>query len=775
MRANIKTNIKRGIAVGLIAIMAAVGPMQTLQPTGSGTGEPTVAKAAETDKAPYIGEVRLAVDKDANTAKQILEGEGYEVIDQDLNEKAGSFWNDLGDQAVYMGFKRTDDANKAIRDMKTMNMLGKYSFSGLKEKIEQNKKEAKELYKKISAGISEYASNYEAGDIAANTAHKMMNIYMEDDSGKLVGDYMLEKPGEDDLLNLLMQGNTYNVAAIFKALIFGSEESNENGTTWTKRLSKVTSYNALVRKYAMEKYGKEVVAGVEKEDIEKLIASDLDETARVILSKWPEIRKKFTSAPDIEQLVMNLEGEFETQGDVYDMADDMTDFEAVNLAKRIPYGKKTAYDLFTVSSSSFEKNIKNLYPLVFALSPAQRGLIDVADFSDLFQAAQIREAVEDDKSAEKEIIKERDEVGKDIDPISVYEGVDRAMYSDNAAMTSAATAVMEGQGSPNTLMTGYVSLGLIIFSGIFLALGIHYLKSVPDVTDMMIYEVAVKNAQGNLESAIKYYGEVSTNASEAKEALKTAQKDLNKASNTLSLGLVFVALAVVLAAVSVYTFYQTMKADRNRYQLPIPDVLVDFDVENEAGKYVTYHAVKWNRDRDDEKRADRGDLNGDAAKEWLVLYTTTDKTMGEPILADGILAKKGDSSKPSDTEDGAYVPLTMFGQNSIQNLVDETYSFDDAVDGIWVWYRKSGSSEDKVIDDTEDEVKGLSSATEVTSIDDAQTTQSEEAEATDDAELTGSNIGGSNIVLFTFGGVAVGIIAGIFIGFFIRRKKQTVE
>ena len=117
MRANIKTNIKRGIAVGLIAIMAAINPMQTLQPTGAGTGAPEVAKAAETDKAPYIGEVRLAVDKDANTAKQILEGEGYEVIDQDLNEKAGSFWNDLGDQAVFMGIKRTDDESKAIRDM----------------------------------------------------------------------------------------------------------------------------------------------------------------------------------------------------------------------------------------------------------------------------------------------------------------------------------------------------------------------------------------------------------------------------------------------------------------------------------------------------------------------------------------------------------------------------------------------------------------------------------------------------------------------------------
>ena len=181
MRANINTNIKRGIAVGLIAIMAAVGPMQTLQPTGSGTGEPTVAKAAETDKAPYIGEVRLAVDKDANTAKQILESEGYEVIDQDLNEKAGDYWNKLGNQAVYMGIKRTDDESKAIRDMKTMNMLGNYSYSDLKTRIEESKSEAKDTYDKLNTAIKEYSKNYQSGDAAAKHAHDLMNLYREDD------------------------------------------------------------------------------------------------------------------------------------------------------------------------------------------------------------------------------------------------------------------------------------------------------------------------------------------------------------------------------------------------------------------------------------------------------------------------------------------------------------------------------------------------------------------------------------------------------------------
>ena len=57
--------IKRGIAVGLMALMACVNPLQTLSPANGGS----VAKAAGT-AAPYVGEVRLAVDDKADNAKK---------------------------------------------------------------------------------------------------------------------------------------------------------------------------------------------------------------------------------------------------------------------------------------------------------------------------------------------------------------------------------------------------------------------------------------------------------------------------------------------------------------------------------------------------------------------------------------------------------------------------------------------------------------------------------------------------------------------------------
>ena len=91
-----------------------------------------------------------------------------------------------------------------------------------------------------------------------------------------------------------------------------------------------------------------------------------------------------------------------------------------------------------------------------------------------------------------------------------------------------------------------------------------------------------------------------------------------------------------------------------------------------------------------------------------------------------------------------------------------------------MWYEK-GKVEAEIVDDTEDTDKEVVAGTQDNSKD-AQVTQKDTGEtgAADEAEMTGSNIGGSNIVLFTLGGVTVGIIAGIFIGFFIRRKKQSV-
>ena len=763
MRANIKTNIKRGIAVGLIAIMAAINPMQTLQPTGAGT--PAVAKAAEIDKAPYVGEVRLAVDSDPENAKRILISGGYEVIDQDLNEKAGSSWNELGDQAVYMGIKRTDDESKAIRDMKTMNMRGKYSFTDLKKYISYKTDQSTDMYKRLSAAIKEYSDNYKDKDFLAVKAHDLLNYIVEDDSGKKVGDLFLEDPSREEVVKMFLEGNKYIVGGIAKILALTSEQKNEKGDIWTERMSAMPAYNDIIKEYAGKLYGRTDVVGEDKARTENFINSDLDEAAREVLDRWDEIRSIFLDEKDMANRLNTASEDGLDDEEITELGDDIQNLTIVEYTKSIKYGKKTLYSFFKLSKEAFTKDITRLYPFVYALSKTQRKMLTYIDFPALFQGAITRMGIRDKKdNVESQIENYLNESMKDLSEISLYQDVDRAMYGPNAASTSRATDVITTwDGDADRIKDNkrdfYLSLwttvgcfGLSVASA---CLCYYYVKTeFKDVANIFDF----RDTMGKLFEYHPVAG---------------------------GIAIAGLAVGVFAAFAAIYTWNEYNKTYYNHTQFPIPEVMVDFDRDNDAGKFITYHVVKWNRMREpkgEEKasdRADRGDLNGDAAREWLALYTTTEKELGDPILADSLVAKTGLAAgriAPGEN----YVPLTMFGEEAIQNLVNENYSYHDEVDGIWVWYQKGNAAGETVVDDTEDK-----EGEAVAEADDASLTEEDQAiaeavsgdavEEEDLADTTGSNISSGSAVLIGLGGGVAGIIAGIFIGFFIRRKKQVVD
>ena len=761
MRANIKTNIKRGIAVGLIAIMAAVNPLQTLQPTGEGA--PAVAKAAETDKAPYIGEVRLAVDKKADKAKQILESAGYEVIDQDLNEDAGSFWNKLGDQAVYMGIKRTSDEKKAIRDMKTMNMLGRYSFSDLENWVKENRATAQEKCKPILVALKEYRKNVKNGDPLSLQAQASMNAIKEDDSGELMGDLLLKDDTDETLLTkILAEGNVNLITNVFEIL---STTCEEEDSTWLERMDSFT-YKKLVQSYAKNLYGKDNVVGEQKSKVEQLIMAEYDADARVLLKGWDNIRDSIvvpiSEFSDEELQDMMLES-LSRGEEAFLRYRQNTIVEELG---KIPYSGKTLLDLFKTKKSVFERDITKLYPIIAAMSDGQRALLEYTDPVDLmlksFQRADYRAH---GKSAEEveteEIINE---------PISIYEGVDRDMFKEGGAITSRALSAQKSSEDFLSDSTGYsVARVASVVIGILASMAsfVTYVSSLKTKGEIKLLESQKETLQGALDEVrgtVDQHGYQVASMDKQGEVYDYTAKLHSQRVFAVAMLVVAIVSAIVYTALYVYEQYEK----HNIKQLPIPAFIVDKDVESNAGKLVTYQAVLWNKDRDDDSgRADRADINGDAAEQWIALYTTTDDTMGDPILADSIYTDDSESPKNSNSNQ---VPLTNFGESSAQNLLAYTYGGGS----LWMWYEK-GKVEAEIVDDTEDTDKEVVAGTQDNSKD-AQATQKDTGEtgAADEAEMTGSNSGGSNIVLFTLGGGVVGIIAGIFIGFFIRRKKQVV-
>ena len=814
--------IKRGIAVGLIALMACTNPLQTLSPANGSaaqsddlTGQPTVASAAE-KAAPYVGEVRLAVDKKADKAKQILEDAGYEVIDQDLNEKAGSFWNKLGDQAVYMGIKRTDDSSKAIRDMKTMNMLGKYSYSDLKEWVEGNRQEAREKCAPLFIIRDEFKKNVENGDIIAKNALEAMNHIKESDSGMGVGDFLLSDDcGEDGVIKVLVEGNGDLVSSIMELLYMGCEMKDD---TWLQRLSKTTN-KSLTRKYTRELYHVDVVYGAKAMEVEKRMYSDLYETSQLILANWDSIRDELIET-DKELELTPKEEETLEDDEVFESFLELRNAEIklrnntlTSALKKISYNGRTLLDFFTLDKKAFEKNITRLYPVAAALSDGQKALLKFSNLADLANTAIARaETRETGKLSQTKV-----DPDKCFNDCPLYAGVDRAMFRDGAAMTSRATAdFAQASGNPIALeyalyVSCFLTLGAFVLtlskysernnaSGAY-----HYFvekynnahldlfkdknfsnylakkfstpeelmsQSMRDALEEAEESVAQKIADGSIDldaddiflnAQDKDFLDNMKNSYNEQESL--ADDTFNQSQRAARVALV-ISVIMVIVSTTLYIIHQ--RETHNREQLAIPTVIVDRDVESTITGYVAYSCVLWNRDRnDDSGRDNRGDLNGDAGDQWLALYTTRDRAMGAPILADSIITKVGDSGIPNADKGGNYVPLTMFGRDSVQNLVDKTYSYNDEVGGIYLWYMRATGDTSTVIDDVDDEKQETEA--EVTEAE----ASAEEATATPDsmAETTASNIGGSNSVFGIVGGAVGGFILGMVCMFFIRRKK----
>ena len=763
--------IKRGIAVGLIALMACVNPLQTLSPangtsTGSTdvvTGLPTEASAAEKSD-PYVGEVRLAVDKDASKAKQILEDAGYEVIDQDLNEKAGSFWNKLGDQAVYMGIKRTDDASKAIRDMKTMNMLGQYSYTDLEQMLNQNRDEAYDLYKKLENAVRTYRDGYKAGDLLSVKSHDLLNYIVEDDSGSKVGDLLLSDASYGTMMKMLMEGNRYLVGDIVWGLILSGEEKSKNGDVWTERMSKKTSYNDVLKDYAREKYGKADMNEQEKEEIKRMVDSDLDESAKKVLSRWDEIRSMFLNEDDMVYRLENAAEDGMNEEETVKLQEDIRSVSIIEYLKSVKYGKKTLYSFFSLPKESFEKDITKLYPFVYALSGAHRDLLFTMDYPMLFESALIRIGLRDKKKNVEERINEYMKAqSKNLEEVSLYAGVDRAMYGPNAAMTSKATSNrsanpddFKNQEEANRNFNIALCITSVVFGLALISVAVTMYFYFSDLVYGPTWLDIVRYNYSTIDFLYKWHME------------------------SYLAAVMLPVITLIIGSIATYLYIIKQKVSHNFTQISIPEIMVDYETENDAGKYVTYHVVHWNRMREDKKeRGDRADLNGDAAREWLALYTTKDKAVGDPIFADSIVAKTGNEGGEKIPEKG-YVPLTMFGLESIQNLVSEKYSFNDEVGGIWMWYKKgtvADSSSDELIDDREDETTEEAEAAADGDENDQQDTEAADADAAsgEAAETTGSNIAGGSIVIFITLGAVGGFIIGMICMYFIRRKKQVIK
>ena len=204
----------------------------------------------------------------------------------------------------------------------------------------------------------------------------------------------------------------------------------------------------------------------------------------------------------------------------------------------------------------------------------------------------------------------------------------------------------------------------------------------------------------------------------------------------------YVLGAVVAFAFAGYEIYQMVKKDPKVKYTDIPAKMVSRTYDDDQISYMTYGVARTK----DGKKADLRNWKG---KEWVALYTTSDKGAGDPILASTLM-----STDKNAVSDSGYNPVSEFCYTDVYNVSEknDTYLF-----------FKSGTkntdedNETEVSDETEDADGSVPSGSAV-------------GDGTDNTE--GSVFGGAGIVwIILLIVVVIGVGGGTAV-YFRKRKKS---
>lgn len=705
-------------------------------------------------KKTYISDLVAVTAKDENDAKAQLEKEGYKLL-------SGGNVNSTLKTGVYLGYKETENAEKAITDIAAMNMTGKFNYSDYKAILEQNREIIRETIDSFTPVIAEFQANYDEEKPSAVSAYKAMNIYKDDDSGKLMGDYLLEydfsDTAEKKMTETFMQANSQIILTIMQQASFAGDDNEDS---MIDRLVK-TGPDGVAKKY------RGIYPTVAKAN--QAMAAEYGETAAVICKDWNSVydyiceTEKTLVTVDEDGNIDVAEGAFETEeidaekeygsleyeaastalainvaDKVTSNAKNTTDYVLYNFLNETEYGDGTLLDFFNRPVSEVKK--EELYPLVDAMSDGQRSQIEMSGLRFTLQSA--FSDIDNDAEAAEETVETVGGLAESMGVTSIYNGVDRSIFEDGVAFTSAATehekltgeswlAKLTGSSDDksvwlNTMIVSGVITGALVATCITAALIERYQRAKEaaplvraytrfdnlQVDDELIrqfrdhqidtFESITKFGKKGEEQAISLTWEnVVSN-----EQIRKLKNEISKAEYTIhhaymdaeerldrynyyydetvgnTAGYIKCAsfvLLVVALAFDIYAIYKYVTTPE-AVEEAVPHHIVSAATTEYGEDYVYYQTVK-------NLKGEAADINNHEADPkigWLMLYTTGDKAAGNPILADDLKIQTGSSNFKEGT---AFVHL--FNETSAVNLTAELYTgVKDSANGTFLLFSR---------------------------------------------------------------------------------------
>ncbi|MBQ9633494.1 MAG: hypothetical protein IJR37_00545, partial [Schwartzia sp.] len=368
-------------------------------------------------------------------------------------------------------------------------------------------------------------------------------------------------------------------------------------------------------------------------------------------------------------------------------------------------------------------------PLAAALSKGQRASLNFISLSAL-----LRLALDSDSVMAKDCPKVgdvfTDENGAELDRISIYSGINRAIFRRGVALTSA-TRMQKSMGNDpyEDLWDEGGIIDILAYSTFAVGTAamltgsvLYYLSSARYVSKVVS---DFKNATGFVDVGAQHivnpgYRALLTKSNKIlaeQAAKKLGFSQLGTMSRwMMGIGGALMLLSIALKAVQLYQFY-------HRTFTQIPTMIVDeadivtYTTNSEGKKvknitfdqFVYYEVVNCNRqqigihtnaqsgvsDYAEWGCGDAADINADVGKQWLAIYINRSPKKGNPILADSLLLRTGaeEVKKGKQASEAAKMPsgyngcLHMFASESPVKIDNEKYCYRSDNQGMYLYWK----------------------------------------------------------------------------------------
>ena len=446
-----------------------------------------VSVSADDSKGKYVQDVFIAYGEKKEDAEKWLKDNGWEPV-CDLNDGKTSKATGFHNAVAVMGIKRTDDEAEAVTDMATMFMKGGYSFDDYEALVKEKKADIDEFINSFVPALNEYRDNYngkgsEGGKKRAQMAHDILNKFYDgdpngdyavNDTGKPLGDLLLNKTkteiGDDvyktlpdaerqntaDLQQIILESSGPAVLSIEQTLALATDTAED---TWLDRVDGLTGDDLVDRiaEFAPDVKGQRLAPSAAM----SLLAAHFEDYSRILAEEWLgvhqdilwyeeycEAHELLQGDDDEESYKARLDEYFqqlnEEDPDLYE--EEFDRFSEVALyyyaLQDIDYSGEWGETLFEFyrpedEDADYTEEFDYFAPIAAALSDGQRAALEFLSTSTLFKMGMDSDSVmEADFSSVSEMFKDKD--GNEIKSISIYSGINRAIFRKGVALTSKA-------------------------------------------------------------------------------------------------------------------------------------------------------------------------------------------------------------------------------------------------------------------------------------------------------------------------------------------------